>query len=209
MAAVFPVVGSGAFDTNPSYSGAFIPQLWSNKLNAKFYANTMLTEICNTSWEGEIKNQGDTINIRTAPSITINDYAGAGTTLTNEVPVPITQAMQINKGKYFSVQVNDVLAHQADMDLMNTFTEDAAKQLKIAIENEVFFNQFVTEGAAAANKGATAGALSSGYNLGTDTAPIDQATPANVLNAILKMSSVLDEQHVPEDGRWLVMSPFD
>lgn len=209
MAAVFPVVGSGAFDTNPSYSGAFIPQLWSNKLNAKFYANTMLTEICNTSWEGEIKNQGDTINIRTAPSITINDYAGAGSTLTNEVPVPITQAMQINKGKYFSVQVNDVLAHQADMDLMNTFTEDAAKQLKISIENEVFFNQFVTEGAAAANKGATAGALSSGYNLGTDTAPIDQATPANVLNAILKMSSVLDEQNVPEDGRWLVMSPFD
>ena len=125
----------------------------------------MLTEICNTSWEGEIKNQGDTINIRTAPSITINDYAGAGTTLTNEVPTPITQAMQINKGKYFSVQVNDVLAHQADMDLMNTFTEDAAKQLKISIENEVFFNQFVTEGAAAQNKGATAGALSSGYNL--------------------------------------------
>ena len=209
MAAVFPVVGSGAFDTNPSYSGAFIPQLWSNKLNAKFYANTMLTEICNTSWEGEIKNQGDTINIRTAPSITINDYAGAGTTLTNEVPVPITQAMQISKGKYFSVQVNDVLAHQADMDLMNTFTEDAAKQLKISIENEVFFNQFVTEGAASANKGATAGALSSGYNLGTDVAPIVQTTPANVLTAILHMSSVLDEQNVPEDGRWLVMSPFD
>ena len=209
MAAVFPVVGSGAFDTTPSYSGAFIPQLWSNKLNAKFYANTMLTEICNTSWEGEIKNQGDTINIRTAPSITINDYAGAGTTLTNEVPTPITQAMQINKGKYFSVQVNDVLAHQADMDLMNTFTEDAAKQLKISIENEVFFNQFVTEGAVAQNKGATAGALSSGYNLGTDVAPIVQTTPANVLTAILHMSSVLDEQNVPEDGRWLVMSPFD
>ena len=209
MAAVFPVVGSGAFDTTPSYSGAFIPQLWSNKLNAKFYANTMLTEICNTSWEGEIKNQGDTINIRTAPSITINDYAGAGTTLTNEVPTPITQAMQINKGKYFSVQVNDVLAHQADMDLMNTFTEDAAKQLKISIENEVFFNQFVTEGAVAQNKGATAGALSSGYNLGTDVAPIVQTTPANVLTAILHMSSVLDEQNVPEDGRWLVISPFE
>ena len=81
MAAVFPVVGSGAFDTNPSYSGTFIPQLWSQKLNAKFYANTMMTEIANTDWEGEIANQGDTITIRTAPSITINDYAGAGTTL--------------------------------------------------------------------------------------------------------------------------------
>ena len=162
MAAIFPVVGSGAFDTTPSYSGGFIPQLWSNKLNAKFYQNTMLSEISNTSWEGEIKNQGDSIRIRTAPSITITDYAGAGTTLSTEVPVPIYTDLQINKGKYFSVQVNDVLAHQADIDLMETFTDDAAKQLKIAIENEAFFQWFVTEGAAAANKGATAGAISAG-----------------------------------------------
>ena len=209
MAAVFPVVGSGAFDTTPSYSGSFIPQLWSNKLNAKFYANTMMTEIANTDWEGEIKNQGDTIRIRTAPSITINDYAGAGTTLTNEVPTPVYQDMQINKGKYFSVQVNDVLAHQADMDLMNMFTEDAAKQLKIEIEDECFFNWYVTEGAVAANAGATAGARSAAFNLGTDTTPVDQSTPANVLNTILAMSAVLDEQNVPESDRWLIMTPRD
>ena len=86
MAHIFPVVGSGAFDTSPTYSGSFIPQLWSNKLNAKFFANTMLSEVSNTDWEGEIKNQGDSIRIRTAPSITINDYAGAGTTLSSEVP---------------------------------------------------------------------------------------------------------------------------
>lgn len=209
MAAVFPVVGSGAFDTNPSYSGGFIPQLWSNKLNAKFYANTMMTEIANTDWEGEISNQGDTIRIRTAPSITINDYAGAGTTLSSEVPAPIFTDMQIDKGKYFSVQVNDVLAHQADMDLMNMFTDDAAKQLKIAIENDTFYDWFVTNGAHAANVGSTAGALSQEYNLGTDAAPIDQATPKNVLEAILRMSAALDEQNVPEDGRWLILSPFD
>ena len=209
MAAIFPVVGSGAFDTNPSYSGSFIPQLWSNKLNAKFFANTMMTEIANTSWEGEIKNQGDSIRIRTAPSITINDYAGAGTTLSSEVPVPIFQDLQIDKGKYFSVQVNDVLAHQADMDLMNMFTDDAAKQLKIAIENECFFQWFVTEGAAAANKGATAGAISASYGLGTDLVPVNQATSGEMLKMILRMSAALDEQNVPEEGRWLIMSPHD
>ncbi len=209
MAHIFPVVSSGAFDTNPTYSGSFIPQLWSNKLNAKFFANTMMTDIANTSWEGEIKNQGDSIRIRTAPSITINDYAGAGTTLSSEVPVPIFQDLQINKGKYFSVQVNDVLAHQADMDLMNMFTDDAAKQLKIAIENECFFQWFVTEGAAAANKGASAGAISASYGLGTDTVPVNQATSGEMLKMILRMSAALDEQNVPEEGRWLIMSPHD
>lgn len=205
--AVFPTTGD--FTTNPTYTGSFIPQLWSNKLNAKFYASTMMTEIANTDWEGEIANQGDTIRIRTAPSITIRDYGGAGSTLTHEVPTPIFTDMQIDQGKYFAVQVNDVLAHQADLDLMNMFTDDAAKQLKIEIENDCFFQWFVTDGAAAANSGGTAGALSSEYNLGTDVTPIDQATPANVLNTILRMSAALDEQNVPEDGRWLIISPFD
>ena len=206
MAAVYPV--QAPFNTSTSYSGAFIPTLWSGKLLAKFYQNTMLSEIANTDYEGELKNQGDTIRIRLAPTITISDYT-AGQNLNYEVPTPIYQDMQVNKGKYFGVQVNDVLAYQSDMNLMNMFTEDAAKQLKIQIENEVFFNSFVTEGADAANYGATAGAISAAYNLGTDTAPIDQSTPENVLKAILRMSTVLDEQNVPEDGRWLILSPYD
>lgn len=208
MPAVYPVTGSGAFDTNPSYSGAFIPTLWSGKLLAKFYQNTILSEVTNTDYEGELKNQGDTVRIRLAPSISISDYT-VGQSLSYEVPTPIFQDMQVNKGKYFGVQVNDVLAYQSDIALMNMFTEDAAKQLKIAIENEVFFNSFVTEGPAAANKGATAGKISAAYNLGTDTTPIDQATPENVLKAILRMSTVLDEQNVPEDGRFLIISPYD
>ena len=199
MAAVYPV--QAPFNTSTSYSGAFIPTLWSGKLLAKFYQNTMLSEIANTDYEGELKNQGDTIRIRLAPTITISDYT-VGQNLSYEVPTPIYQDMQVNKGKYFGVQVNDVLSYQADMNLMNMFTEDAAKQLKIQIENEVFFNSFVTEGPVAANYGATAGAISAAYNLGTDVTPIDQATPENVLKAILRMSTVLDEQNVPEDNRW-------
>lgn len=206
MPAVYPV--QSPFNTNPSYSGAFIPTLWSGKLLAKFYQNTMLSEIANTDYEGELKNQGDTIRIRLAPSISISDYT-VGQSLSYEVPTPIFQDMQVNKGKYFGVQVNDVLAYQSDMNLMNMFTEDAAKQLKISIENEVFFNNMVTEGPAAANEGATAGAISAAYNLGTDVTPIDQATPENVLKGILRMSTVLDEQNVPEDGRWLIISPYD
>lgn len=206
MAAVYPVTGD--FATSQSYSGAFIPTLWSGKLLAKFYQNTILSEVTNTDYEGELKSQGDTVRIRLAPSISIQDYT-AGQALNYEVPEPIFQDMQVNKGKYFGVQVNDVLAYQADMELMNMFTEDAAKQLKISIENEVFFNSFVTEGPAAANEGATAGAISASYDLGTDVAPIDQSTAENVLNAILRMASVLDEQNVPEDSRFLIISPYD
>ena len=109
---VFPVTGAyaaGNMGTTDAYSGTFIPTLWSKKLNAKFYQNTMMTELANTSWEGEIKNQGDTIRIRTAPSITISDYAGPGSDLgAAEVPVPIYTDMVIDQGKFFNVQVADV-----------------------------------------------------------------------------------------------------
>lgn len=206
MSTVYPV--NAPFNTDPAYSGSFIPTLWSGKLLAKFYQNTMLSEIANTDYEGELQNQGDTIRIRLAPSIQINDYE-VGSNLQYEVPTPIFQDMQINKGKYFGVQVSDVLSYQADMDLMNMFTEDAAKQLKIEIENEVFFNSFVSEGPDAANEGTTAGEISEAYDLGSDTNPVDQSNADNILNTILRMSVVLDEQNVPEDGRWLVISPFD
>jgi hypothetical protein len=105
MAAVYPV--NAPFNTNPSYSGSFIPTLWSGKLNAKFYQNTMLSEVTNTTWEGELKNQGDTVRIRTAPTISISEYE-VGNNLSYEVPTPIFTDMQINKGLYFGVQVSDV-----------------------------------------------------------------------------------------------------
>ena len=89
------------------------------------------------------------------------------------------------------------------------FTDDAAKQLKIAIENECFFEWFVTQGTVTANKGAAAGAISASYGLGTDLVPVNQATTGELLKMILRMSAALDEQNVPEEGRWLIMSPHD
>jgi len=218
MAAVYPV--AAPFNTNPSYSGSFIPALWTKRLNAKYYVDNQLAEIVNTNWEGEIKNQGDTVRIRTAPNLTIADYTVGTGVGTAEVATPIYQDFVIDKGKYFHFQVNDVLEAQSDLDLMNMFMEDASKQLKISIADEVYFNTFLgtnkgatgtpaTFGAAAANIGATAGAKSTALNLGTDASPIDTATAANLLNLILKMGAVLDEQNVPESGRWLLMSPFD
>ena len=57
----FGGAGTGA---SPAYSGIFIPAIWSGKLIEKFYNATVLAAIANTDYEGEIKNYGDTINIR-------------------------------------------------------------------------------------------------------------------------------------------------
>lgn len=200
-AAVTPV--SNGFNTNPSYSGTFIPTLWSAKLNAKFYAATVFGEIANTNWEGDIKSLGDKVVINNIPTITINDYT-VGTNLSYEVPTPNTLTLQIDKGKYFAFQVNDVLSMQAEPKLMDVFSNDASMQMKISIDSTVLGGTF--QGGAAANKGATAGNLSGSYNLGTDAAPVD-LSGSNILQTITAMAAVLDEQNVPETERYLVIDP--
>lgn len=203
MAATYPVTGD--YDTTPSYSGTFIPTYWSGKLNAKFYASSTFSDVCNTDWEGEVSQKGDKVIITQAPSITINDYT-AGSTLNSEVPTPSIIEMAVDQGKYFNVAVNDVLGYQADKDLMNMFTDDASEQLKVAIDSDCWFATF--NGGASANKGSSAGLISGSYDLGTDTAPI-ALDGTNILEKVLSLASVLDEQNVPESDRWLVMSPAD
>lgn len=199
----FPVHSAGDFNVSPSYSGTFIPVIWSGKLNAKFWAASTFAACANTKWEGEVKNKGDTVIIHNPPDVTINDYE-AGQNLVYEVPTPDTLELRIDIGKYFAFQVNDVLEYQADYNLMDMFSDDAGEQMKVAVDTDCWLATF--DGAAAANKGATAGVKSGAYDMGTDTAPIT-LDKDNILETILAMASVLDEQNVPEEGRWLVLTP--
>lgn len=192
------------FNTSPAYSGTFIPQVWASKLNIKFYKTTVLSEIANTSYEGEIKSMGDKVIVNNVPSITINDYT-IGQSLTYQVPTPSTVELNIDKAKYFGVNVSDVLAYQSQPKLMDAFTSDASKQMAIVIDRDTLFERCT--GGAAANKGATAGAISARYDLGTDLAPVTLTT-ANVLTLITNMASVLDEQNVPDTDRYLIIPPF-
>lgn len=201
MPAVYPV--AAPFNTNPSYSGTFIPAVWSAKLNAKFYAASVYGEIANTDWQGEISSHGDKVYINTAPTLTVANYV-AGTNLTYQAPTPDMQELLIDKGKYFAFQINDVLEYQAKPNLMDMFSSDAAEQMRIAVDSTVVYNTFTS--GAALNKGAVAGAKSGAYNLGTDAAPI-ALTKDNVVQKVLEMASVLDEQNVPESDRWLVIDP--
>ena len=210
--AVYPV-NAGGFNTpagqvaysGTAYSGSFIPALWSGKLSQKFYAATVFGEIANTDWQGDIQGLGDTVVINTIPSITISAYS-VGQNLAYQVPTPSTFTLTISKGFYFGVNVNNVLELQAKPKLMDLFTNDASMQMKINIDKDVLSGTF--SGSSAANVGATAGAVSGAFNLGTDLAPVT-LTPANIIQYITALSSVLDEANVPETDRFLVISPTE
>ena len=72
--AIYPV---GSVSNNLQSTG-FIPEIWSGKLVEKFYASTVLAAISNTDYEGEIRDKGDRVKIRTKPTITIRNYLSDG-----------------------------------------------------------------------------------------------------------------------------------
>lgn len=201
---------------NPAYSGTFIPEVWSGKLVEKFYKATVLGAVANTDYEGEIKNYGDKIQIRSRPDVTIADYR-ANMELAVTRPSVAKQTMNIDKGKYFNLALDDVMEVQSDIDQLSIWAEDAAEQMKITIDNDVLNTGLVGNGAAA-NQGNTAGAISSSYRLGTAPLPayinkVAAGTGAGdsalndraVVDFVVDCGSVLDEQNIPETGRWMVI----
>jgi hypothetical protein len=132
--AVYPLAGSGtnpaiypvgSLTATPAYSHTVIPEIWSGKLLEKFYASTVLAAISNTAYEGEIKNMGDTVHIRTKPTITINDYLADGGIVVERPSSNIIDLL-INKGKYFATILDDVMEVQSDINLMGMWSDDAA-----------------------------------------------------------------------------------
>ncbi len=185
----------------PNYSGNFIPEIWSGKLIENFYDATVLAAISNTDYEGEIKNMGDTVNIRTIPNITIKTYV-KGQTLQVENPDKPKLQLVIDKGEYFACVEDDVDKVQTDVNLMDMWSKDASEQMKIKIDQRVLTDML--PGIAAINKGATAGRISGNINLGTTGSPV-AITKSNVTDYIVDIGTVLDEANCPEGNRFIVI----
>jgi hypothetical protein len=212
----FPIAGSGTTPAlypvgstaNAFQANGFIPEIWSGKLVEKFYSSTVLAAIANTAYEGEIKNQGDRVRIRTKPTITIRDYRADGS-LQLERPEGNDLTLFIDKGKYFNTILDDVMETQSDLNALSMWSDDAAQQLKIKIDSEVLAS--LLGGMVARNRGATAGEITQSINLGVTTAPLatvarsPSAGQVEILDVILRLGQVLDEQNIPEDGRWIIL----
>jgi hypothetical protein len=217
----YPIAGS-AFrgpTQSPPYTGNFIPEIWSGKLVEKFYAATVLGAIANTDYEGEIRNQGDLVNIRTRPTIQISDYE-VNQDLDVQRPSSVPTSLLIDKGKYFNLALDDVMEIQSDIDLLSTWAEDASEQMKIAVDTDVLgaLSAVTDTDISDLNKSDNSGAISGDINLGDYGGPVyvnaaaqgtgignDASNDRAIIDFITDMGQTLDEQNIPESGRWLII----
>tara|TARA_R110000868_G_scaffold287950_2_gene548303 strand:- start:329 stop:1195 length:867 start_codon:yes stop_codon:yes gene_type:complete len=164
----------------------FIPEVFSKKLQAKFYSQTVLSEITTNEYEGEISGMGNKVNIRTVPAITVADYTGS---LSYADVTSGTIELDINKAKSYAFKVDDILKSQADIDYMNEAANDAAQNMKIAIETDVLGN------------------IAAGSSLTDINATPANITSANVLGQMIEAGQQLDENNIPEEDRFMIINP--
>lgn len=184
-------------------TGAFVPQVYSAKMQDKFYASSSVAAIANTAWQGDISGFGDKVIIRKVPTVNIFDYS---------VNAPITYQdisdeqiiLNIDQQKAYAFRVDYIDDYQSDLALIEKITEDASWQMKVKVDQTVL--QGIPASIATANTVGWTGSVVATNN--ATPIPLATLTAANGVQPLQYAGEVLDANNVPRDGgRWAVISP--
>lgn len=186
---------------NGAGTSKYIPTLFSQKATVKHYDMTVCGEITNNDWEGEVTKMGDKVVIRRTPDVSVGDYQ-KNLDITYETPEENATELELNKGKFYAVVLDDVDRIQSDMGLMDMYAEDAAEQ--VVLKQDAEFLAYVITDVDADNQGANAGKKSGAIDLGAMGAPV-VIDADNAIKFLMRMNQALTEQGVSKVGRWVVL----
>lgn len=113
--------------TDNAYS-AFIPEIWSQKLNYMLSKDCVMLQCVNRNWEGEIKNQGDKVKIITPADVAISTLSTSN--ITYDELEPTSQDLVIDQKKFFAFKINDVAQVQSNADIMEAHLKNAKKAIE-------------------------------------------------------------------------------
>lgn len=118
-------------ETTTSYTttySPFIPELWSQKLNNMLEKNCVMLQCVNRNWEGEIKNQGDTVKIITPAEVSVSTLTGDAISYSSLTPA--SKDLKIDQKKFFAFKIDDVAKVQSNNDIMEAHLNNAKKAIE-------------------------------------------------------------------------------
>ena len=188
-------------DTNANFGNSvsgqtnsfFLPKVYSKQVLNFFRKASVAEAITNTDYAGEIAAFGDTVRIIKEPEITVDQYErGQAITATKLTDQEVTLIIDIANA--FKFIVDDIETNMSHVNFRDVATSSAAYALRDAFDSGVIATMF---------SGVSAGTFDGTGNLdiGFDSSEHD---PIDVLG---HMARLLDEQNVPEEGRWFLASP--
>ncbi len=203
-----------AFNSAAGYnnlpSGNFTPEIFSQKVLKFFRRASVVEDITNTDYAGEIENFGDTVRIIKEPTITVSPYA-RGSVVNPQDLADDQITMVVDQANAFAFKIDDIEERQSHVNFEALATSSGAFSLKRKYDFNVLQAMADGAGIAGADDASLAGGLlSTNTALGTAASPVDingSSAYDNAVNLMLEMAKELDEQSVPEENRWFVASP--
>jgi N4-gp56 family major capsid protein len=177
----------------------FIPELWEANVQVPFEKYLVFGQpaIANRDYEGDIKQQGDTVHVTQIGSPTVRAYDKTADIETEDL-TDTDNTLVINQGDYFSFRVNDIDKVQAAGDFQSPASEQAGIKLRDNVDRYIaglFYN-----GALAANKLGRVTVL--------DAEPEYVTTgQISAYQVLVRLREKLDLQSVPTEGRYAVVPP--
>ena len=175
----------------------WVPEIYSKKVQIALRKASVAEAVCNTDYMGEIKSFGDTVNIVQEPQIAVSDYTRGATTSSTAL-TDAELVLTIDQAKYFQFQLDDIEKRFSHINFQSVASDNAAYKLKDAMDENILHHIAVDASSVAANK---RGTTSTPIDVGFTTGEVD---PLNEMSTAAKL---LDEQSVPEEGRWFVAAP--
>jgi hypothetical protein len=177
-------------DETNAYS-AFIPEIWSGKLNAMLQKDCVMLQCVNRNWEGEIQNQGDTVKIITPADVSISTLGS--TAISYSELEPTSMDLVIDQKKFFAFKINDVAKVQANTSIMEAHLVNAKKAIE-EVQDAYLLSQHTNVDAA--------------NIVGTDAAPValDKTT---IYQNFVKLALALKNADAVTSSShpWVVINP--
>jgi len=168
----------------------FIPEIWTQKLTLVLDNSGVMMQCVNRDYEGDIKNSGDTVNIRSFGNVTVKSYTGS---IDYDNLTSPLQSLLIDQKKYFAFKVDDVSKAQTNVDIMAGYLERAKISIDLAKDSFLL---------------AKHADVPSGNTIGTEGTPI-ALTKDNVYTNFVAVAKALKKANAVSSGKkpWIVINP--
>ena len=204
----FDGVSGGNFNSAGNFN--FLPEVYSKKVLNFFRKASVAEAITNTDYAGEISAYGDSVRIIKEPVITVDEYQRGGTVTKTEL-TDTEVTLVVDKANAFKFIVDDIETSMSHVNFKEVASSSAAYALRDAFDTGVIASMFAGVPASAPNHilgSDSATDLAEGTFDGVGNLDIGYASgehdPIDVLS---HMARLLDEQNVPEEGRWFLANP--
>ncbi len=177
--------------TTNSYS-AFIPEIWSAKLNTMLEKECVMLQCVNRNYEGEIKNQGDKVKIITPAPVTISTL-GSDNISYSEL-TPTSSDLVIDQKKFFAFKINDVAQVQSNSDIMEAHLTNAKNAIE-EVQDSYLLSMHAN--------------VDANNIVGSDDSPIT-LSKSTIYEQFVKLAMKLKDSNAVKAGKrpWVIINPL-